>query len=110
MLGSTVIRTTAIVLIAATSARAADRPALLILPFDMVDTSGEIPSHADDGVAPILCERLRKVLRQCHQSIFVLLCDPMPISAEIEKARTVRLTECNGYELDLARLVHADGC
>jgi hypothetical protein len=104
---SIVIRTAAIVLIVAISARAADRPALLILPLDMVDTSGETPSHAQEHEDRLvaLAQYLSKALAQDGSYAII---DPTPISAEIEKARTVRLSECNGCELDLARLVHAD--
>jgi Protein of unknown function (DUF2380) len=98
---------TAIVLVGEISARGADMPALLILPLDMVDTSGETPSHAQEHEDRLVA--LAQYLSQAlaHDGSYAII-DPSPISGQINKARTVRLSECNGCELDLARLVHAD--
>jgi hypothetical protein len=97
----------AIVLIGVISARGADMPSLLILPLDMVDTSGETPSRAQEHEDRLVA--LAQCLSQAlaHDGSYVII-DPGPISGQINKARTVRLSECNGCELDLARLVHAD--
>jgi uncharacterized protein DUF2380 len=101
------VMATAIVLIGVMSARGADMPALLILPLDMVDTSGETPSHAQEHEDRLVA--LAQYLSQAlaHDGSYAII-DPRPISNQINKARTVRLSECNGCELDLARLVHAD--
>ena len=82
-------------------------PALLILPLDMVDTSGETPSHAQkhEDRLVALAQYLSQAL--ANDGSYAII-DPSPISGQINKARTVRLSECNGCELDLARLVHAD--
>ena len=95
-------------LLAAISAQAADKPTLLILPLDMVDTSGEIPSHAQEHEDRLLAlaQYLSKALGEDGDYAIV---DPTPIRASIDKARATQLlAECNGCERDLAKLVHAD--
>jgi hypothetical protein len=96
------------VLLAAISAQAADKPTLLILPLDMVDTSGEIPSHAQEHEDRLLAlaQYLSKALGEDGDYAIV---DPTPIRATIDKARATQfLGECNGCERDFAKLVHAD--
>jgi Protein of unknown function (DUF2380) len=95
-------------MLATVSARAADKPTLLILPLDMVDTSGETPSRAQEHEDRLLAlaQYLSKALGEDGEYAIV---DPTPIRAAIDKARTVQpLSECNGCERDLARQVHAD--
>ena len=55
----------AIVLIGVISARGADVPSLLILSLDMVDTSGETPSHAQEHEDRLvaLAQYLRRLWR-----------------------------------------------
>ena len=80
---------------------------LLVLPLEMVDTSDETPSRAKEHEDRLLAlaQYLSKALGENGNYAIV---DPTPIRAQINKARIVRLSECNGCELDLARLVHAD--
>ena len=105
---SIAIRTAACALFATISARAADKPTLLILPLDMVDTSGETPSHAQEHEDRLLTltQYLSKALGEDGDYAVV---DPTPIRAAIDEARNVQsLSECKGCERDLAKLVHAD--
>ena len=97
----------ATVLLATIPGRAAGVPTLLVLPLEMVDTSGETPSRAKEHEDRLLAlaQYLSKALGENGSYAIV---DPTPIRAQINKARIVRLSECNGCELDLARLVHAD--
>ena len=97
----------ATVLLAAISAHAANKPTLLILPLDMVDTSGEVPSQAKEHEDRLLA-LARYLSKTLGEDGTYSIIDATPIRAEIDKARAVRLAECNGCELDLARLVHAD--
>ena len=89
------------------SAQAAAPPMLLVLPLDMVDTSGEIPprvkEHNDRVTA--LTQYLAKALAESGS---YAIADPTPIAAAIDQARSAQpLGDCNGCERDLARLVHA---
>jgi hypothetical protein len=102
------IRTAACVLLGTLSVQAAEKPTLLILPFDMVDTSGETPSRAQEhedrlhALASYLSETLNE------EGAYTLV-DPTPIHAEIDRMRNSQaLSECHGCERDLARLVHSD--
>jgi hypothetical protein len=102
------IWTAVIVVLATNSAWAAAIPTLLVLPLDMVDTSGETPSHAQEHTDRLaaLTQSLSKELGA--RGLYAII-DPTPIGARIDKARAAQpLDECNGCELDLARLVHAD--
>lgn len=105
---SMAIWTAMTVLLSTVPGRAAETPTLLVLPLDMVDTSGEIPSHAkehDDRLAALTLY-LSKELNA--RGLYAVL-DPMPIGTEIDKARAAQpLDDCNDCERDLARLVHAD--
>lgn len=94
-------------LFVAAPALAADRPTLLLLPLDIVDTSGETPSRSKEHEARLvtLTRYLSEAL-EADGDYFIV--DSAPIRAEIDKASIVRFAECNGCELDLARLVHAD--
>ena len=104
---SMAIGTIASVLLAAISAPAAHKPTLLILPLDMVDTSGETPSHAQEHEYRLLA--LARYLSRALGEDGYDIVDPAPIRATIDKARaTQSLAECNGCERDLAKLVHAD--
>jgi len=89
-------------------ADAGSLPALLILPLDMFDTSGEIPARTqeyDDRLASLTSYLTRSLADERIYSVV----DQHPISAAIASARaTQRLSECNGCERDLARLVRAD--
>jgi hypothetical protein len=96
------------VLLAVILVHAADKPTLLILPLDMVDTSGETPSHAQEHENRLsaLAQYLSKALGEDGGYDIV---DPRPISATIDKARSTQLLgECNGCERDIAKLVYAD--
>ena len=91
-----------------TSAWAASPPTVLVLPLDMVDTSGETPSRAREHHArlKVLASSLSNVL--ADDRIYSII-DPAPIGAAIATAQSAqRLSDCNGCERDLARLVHAD--
>jgi Protein of unknown function (DUF2380) len=102
------ICTTASALLSSAPDRAADIPTLLVLPLEMVDTSGETPSRVkehEDRLAA-LTGYLSKELEA--RRLYTIV-DPTPIGTEIGKARTTQpLDKCNGCERDLARLVHAD--
>jgi hypothetical protein len=83
-------------------------PSLLVLPLDWVDTSGEIPSHANEH-ADRLAELRQYLSRSLAQAGIYAVVDPTPIAADIAHARAAQpLDACNGCEQDLARLVHAD--
>jgi hypothetical protein len=95
-------------ILAATPARAAVTPTLLLLPLDMIDTSGEAPQRAVEyeGRLAALTSYLSKLLADGRVYTVV---DPMPIDTAIATARSTQpLSECNGCERDLARLVRAD--
>jgi Protein of unknown function (DUF2380) len=86
--------------------RAADRPTLLVLPLEMVDTSGEPRTKAHEDRLATLTVYLSQQLGS--RGLYAII-DASPIGAEIERARAVQpLDRCNGCERDLARLVHAD--
>ncbi len=96
------------VLLPTVPGRTAEVPTLLVLPLDMVDTSGEIPSHAEEhedrlaALALYLSNELRA------HGLYAIV-DPTPIRTEIDKARAAQpLADCNGCERDLGRLAHAD--
>jgi hypothetical protein len=77
---------------------AADIPTLLVLPLEMVDTSGEtlsrVKEHEDRLAA--LTQYLSKEL-EAHRLYAII--DPTPIGTEIEKARATQpLDKCNGPE------------
>ncbi len=73
----------------------------------MVDTSGETPSRAKEHEDRLLVLAQYLSMALVENGIYAVV-DATPIRAEITKARIVRLSECNGCELDLARMVHAD--
>jgi hypothetical protein len=105
---ATAIWTAVSVLLSSAPDRAADIPTLLVLPLEMVDTSGETPSRVkehEDRLAA-LTRYLSKEL-EAHRLYAII--DPTPIGTEIEKARATQpFDKCKGCERDLARLVHAD--
>jgi hypothetical protein len=93
-------------LLAVFPGRTADLPTLVILPLELVDTSGEIPPKAQD-------DRLARLTGYLSAQVgmhgLYTMVDPTPIGAEIDRARAgQRLDRCNGCERDLARLAHAD--
>jgi hypothetical protein len=100
------IWTVATVLLSTTPSRAADVPTLVVLPLEMVDTSGESqPKTRADRLATLT----GYLSQQLGASGFYAIIDPSPIGAAIETARANQpLDNCNGCERDLARLVHAD--
>jgi hypothetical protein len=73
-----------IVLIGVISARGADMPALLILPLDMVDTSEETPSRAQEHEdrLVVLAQHLSQAL--AHDGTYAII-DPGPISGQTKK-------------------------
>jgi hypothetical protein len=94
------------VMLSATPGRSANIPTLLVLPLEMVDTSGETRPQAREDRLATLTGYLSKQLG-VHGLYTVT--DPTPIATEIDKARSVQsLDRCNGCERDLARLAHAD--
>ena len=93
-------------LLSTTAAWTADRPTLLVLPLEMVDTSGEGRPKAHEDRLATLTVYLSQQL--AAPGLYAVI-DPAPIDTEIGKARAVQsLDRCNGCERDLARLVHAD--
>ena len=98
----------ATVLLATTSDRAADIPTLLVLPLEIVDTSGETPSRAKE-LEDRLTTLTLYISRELGTHGLYAVIDPISIGSEIGKARATQpLDRCNGCERDLARLVHAD--
>jgi len=98
----------ATVLLSTTSGRAANFPTLLVLPLEMVDTSGELATGSKEH-EDRLAASTRYLSQQLGSHGLYTIIDPTPIDAEIDKARAIQpLDNCNGCELDLARLVHAD--
>ena len=98
----------AIAMLAAMSARAAPLATLLVLPLDMVDTSGETPSRAKEHEdrLKVLAAYLSNALAE--DQVYSII-DPMPIGAAIAATRSTQpLAECNGCERDLGRLLHVD--
>jgi hypothetical protein len=98
----------ATVLLATTPGLPAGTPTLLVLPLEIIDTSGETPSRAKDleDRLAALTIYLSKELRT--QGLYAIV-DPISIAGEIDKTRATQpLDRCNGCERDLARLVHAD--
>jgi hypothetical protein len=83
-------------------------PTLLVLPFDMIDTSGETPSRAEEHEQRVkaLGDYLSKALTDQH--LYTVI-DPTPINTPIAAVRSTQLlSECNGCERDLGKLIHAD--
>jgi hypothetical protein len=100
------IWTVVTVLLSTTAGRAADVPTLLVLPLEMVDTSGESQPKTRANRLATLTGYLSQ---QLGASGFYAIIDPSPIRAAIETARANQpLDNCNGCERDLALLVHAD--
>ena len=92
-----------IAMLAAMSARAAPLATLLVLPLDMVDTSGETPSRAKEHEdrLKVLAANLSNALAE--DQVYSII-DPMPIGAAIAATRSTQpLAECNGCERDLGR-------
>jgi len=92
----------------AMAAGAASPPSLLVLPLDMVDTSGETPPRVREHE-----DRLKALDAYLSQTLadagIYAIVDPAPIDAAIARARSAQpLADCNGCERDLAGLVHAD--
>jgi hypothetical protein len=90
------------------SARAADPPSLLVLPLDMVDTSGETPSRAKehDDRLKLLATYLSNAL--ADDQVYSII-DPTPIGGAITLSRSTQpLAKCNGCERDLGSLLRAD--
>jgi hypothetical protein len=105
---SIVIQIAAWVLLGTISVRAADRPTLLILPLDMVDTSGETPSRAQEHENRLLA-LARYLSKALDEEGDYAIVDPTPIGVAIDSARNIQpLSKCHGCERDLARLVDAD--
>jgi len=105
-----VIATLAVVIAvsAPMSGRTADLPTLLVLPLEMVDTSGETPSRADEHQ-----DRLAALTHYLADELaawgLYATADAAPIGAAIEQARAGQpLDRCNGCERELARMLHAD--
>ena len=66
-----------------------------------------LPSHAQEHEDRLLA--LARYLSKALGEDGYYIVDPAPIRATIDKARaTQSLSECNGCERDLAKLVHAD--
>ena len=93
-------------LLACAPAQAADMPTLLVLPLEMIDTSGEPrPQGRDDRLAALT----KYLSTQIGTRALYTIIDPAAIEPEIDRARAAQaLDRCNGCERDLARLVHAD--
>jgi Protein of unknown function (DUF2380) len=88
--------------------RSADMPTLLVLPLEMVDTSGEVPSGLTDHKERLVAATRYLSDQLAAQRLYAVL-DPAPIGPDIAKAQAMQsLDKCNGCEFDLARLVHAD--
>jgi hypothetical protein len=105
-----VIATLAVVIAASApmSGRTADLPTLLVLPLEMVDTSGETPSRASEHQ-----DRLAALTHYLADELaargLYATADAAPIGAAIDKARAGQpLDRCNGCERELARMVSAD--
>jgi hypothetical protein len=95
-------------ILAVTPAHATVTPILLVLPFDMTDTSGEALARPVEyeGRLVTLASYLSKALANGH--IYTVV-DPTPIETAIATARSTQaLSECNGCERDLARRAGAD--
>jgi Protein of unknown function (DUF2380) len=89
-----VIWSVATVLLSMTAGRAADRPTLLVLPIEMVDTSGEAPTKAHEHRLATLTMYLSQQLSS--RGLYAII-DPAPIAAEIDKARVVQpIDRCKG--------------
>jgi hypothetical protein len=89
-------------------AQAADPPKLVVLPLELMDTSGEIPPHTEEHVKRLaaLTDYLAATIAR-HKAYDVL--DPAPIRDEIVKTRKDQsLYNCNGCERTLAAHLHAD--
>jgi uncharacterized protein DUF2380 len=96
------------VLVSAVPGRTADIPTLLVLPLEMVDTSGEAPSGLQDHKDRLAASTRYLSDQLAAHGLYAVL-DPAPIGPEIAKAQAMQsLDRCNGCEFDLARLVHAD--
>jgi hypothetical protein len=104
-------RATAMAVIAvlmSSPARAAAPPTLLVLPLDMIDNSGEAQPHAGEHEDRLkaLTSYLSKALAE--EQIYTII-DTTPIDTTIAAAHSAQaLSECNGCERDLAKLLHAD--
>jgi len=102
------IHSAAWIILGTISVRAADKPTLLILPLDMVDTSGETPSRAQEHEIRLVA-LARYLSRALGEEGKYAIVDPTPIGTAIDEARNVQpLSQCHGCERDLARLVHSD--
>jgi hypothetical protein len=98
----------AAVLVSTMSGWTANVPTVLVLPLEMVDTSGE-PATGSKEHEDRLAASTRYLSLQLGSHGLYTIIDPTPIDAEIDKARAIQsLDNCNGCELDLARLVHAE--
>ena len=98
----------ATVLLATTPGRPAGIPTLLVLPLEIVDTSGETPSRAKEHEDRLAALTIYLSKELGAQGLYAII-DPIPIAGEIDKTRAAQpLDRCNGCERDLARLVHAD--
>jgi hypothetical protein len=105
---SLTIWTLATVLLLTTPGWVANAAKLLVLPLEMVDTSGE-PATGSKEHEDRLAASTRYLSQQLGSHGLYTIIDSTPIDAEIDKARATQpLDNCNGCELDLARLVHAD--
>jgi hypothetical protein len=95
-------------LVAASRVASADPPTLLVLPLEMIDTSGEAHPQSDTH-ADRLAALTRYLSRQLDEDRLYTVVDPAPIAADIGRAQATQpIDRCNGCERDLARLVHAD--
>jgi hypothetical protein len=77
------------VLLSSAPDRAADIPTLLVLPLEMVDTSGETPSRVkehEDRLAALT----RYLSRELEAHELYAIIDPTPIGIEIKKARATQ--------------------
>jgi hypothetical protein len=96
------------VLLSAGPVRSADVPTLLVLPLELVDTSGEPGSGLRDH-AERLAALTGYLSQQLAEHEVYAVVDATPIAAEIGRVRAVQaIDRCNGCERDLARLAHAD--
>ncbi|HET7881956.1 MAG TPA: DUF3280 domain-containing protein [Acetobacteraceae bacterium] len=83
-------------------------PTLLVLPLDLVDTSGEMPPRTEEHEARLaaLASWLSQAFADQHA---YRVLDPAPIAGEVATARSAQpLSGCNGCEQDLGKKLHAD--
>jgi hypothetical protein len=83
-------------------------PTLLVLPLELVDTSGEPGSGRRDHEERLAALTTYLSQQLAEHDVYAIV-DPTPIAADIGRARAAQaIDRCNGCERDLARLAHAD--